>query len=355
MGVEFQQITFAFNCQPLNNMYFVKYRIINKSSLNWDSTYITIANDIDIGYSHDDSYGCDSSRNLSFVYNYDNDDEGFYGTNPPVSGTGLLQSPLIFTGINSDTAKLPYDTLVGYKLIGMTSCMGIRNGSQICYGDPDNAVMAYDIMKGNDGCGNPMINWVTDAISKFRYNGDACRRIGWLDSVGGDRRYFQNSGPFQINSGDTQIMVVSQMVARDGGNNFQNVCALQSISDSALKYYYNDFRTCIPIGINPISNEVPDRFMLYQNYPNPFNPSTKIRFSIPHVGNGRDLSVQVIIYDVLGREISTLVNEELSSGIYEVDWDGTNYSSGVYYYRLESVETTQRVVFIETKKMLLIK
>jgi photosystem II stability/assembly factor-like uncharacterized protein len=100
--------------------------------------------------------------------------------------------------------------------------------------------------------------------------------------------------------------------------------------------------------VNSISNVIPEYFSLSQNYPNPFNPSTKIKFDIPVV-NGRDRSVKLLIYDILGREVSTLVNEQLKPGTYEVDWDGSNYASGIYFYSLETSE------FTETKKMILMK
>ncbi|HMR00545.1 MAG TPA: T9SS type A sorting domain-containing protein, partial [Ignavibacteria bacterium] len=151
-------------------------------------------------------------------------------------------------------------------------------------------------------------------------------------------------------SGDTQIVVLSYMITRDGGNNFQNVCALQSLSDSALKYYYNDFRTCIPIGIQPVSTEIPKKYELFQNYPNPFNPITKIRFNITlsrGVSEGRGVLLK--IYDVLGKEIAVLVNENLKPGIYEIDWNAENIPSGVYFYSLITEEFTQ------TKKMVVLK
>ena len=124
LGVEIQQLSFMFNCTPLQNTYFMKWKVINKSSLNWDSVYIALADDTDIGSdacgAFDDANGCDTLRNLSFVYNGDNDDCN-YGTNPPTLGIRFLQSPIKFTGNNNDTARLPYDTLVGYKLLGMTA------------------------------------------------------------------------------------------------------------------------------------------------------------------------------------------------------------------------------------------
>ncbi|MBZ0202830.1 MAG: T9SS type A sorting domain-containing protein [Ignavibacteria bacterium] len=105
---------------------------------------------------------------------------------------------------------------------------------------------------------------------------------------------------------------------------------------------------CIIIGISPISNYIPDVFSLSQNYPNPFNPTTDIRFDIP-VGNGRDRLVKLIIYDALGREVSQLVNQQLQPGTYSVDWDASNFPSGVYFYTL----TTEN--YSESKKMLMVK
>lgn len=102
------------------------------------------------------------------------------------------------------------------------------------------------------------------------------------------------------------------------------------------------------VGINPISSEIPETYSLQQNYPNPFNPSTKIKFSIPAAGNG-PRTVRVIIYDILGREVTSLVNEQLKPGRYEVEWNAANYPSGVYYYRIVTEQ------FFETKKMVLIK
>ena len=103
------------------------------------------------------------------------------------------------------------------------------------------------------------------------------------------------------------------------------------------------------IGIQNISTEVPSVFSLQQNYPNPFNPSTKIRFAITSNVKGETSNAKLIIFDILGREVSTLVNVQLKPGTYEVDWDGISFASGVYYYKLISGE------FVETKKMILLK
>lgn len=98
------------------------------------------------------------------------------------------------------------------------------------------------------------------------------------------------------------------------------------------------------IGINVISAEVPYKFSLSQNYPNPFNPSTKIRFDIP-----KSEVIKLVVYDFLGREVAIPVNQQLNPGTYEVDFEGSTLTSGVYFYKLETEN------FTETKKMVLIK
>ena len=90
--------------------------------------------------------------------------------------------------------------------------------------------------------------------------------------------------------------------------------------------------------------EIPSNFYLSQNYPNPFNPTTSIKFSIP-----RSSFVSIKVYDILGREIKSLVNEEKSPGVYTVKFDGSTLVSGIYFYRLHAGNYT------ETKKFILMK
>ena len=96
----------------------------------------------------------------------------------------------------------------------------------------------------------------------------------------------------------------------------------------------------------------PKEYELSQNYPNPFNPSTKIKYSIPHVVNANFASttrVRLKVYNILGREVATLVNEEKHAGVYVITWDAKNLSSGVYFYKIEAGN------YIAAKKMVLIK
>ena len=112
---------------------------------------------------------------------------------------------------------------------------------------------------------------------------------------------------------------------------------------------YNSFKiTSIE---NQISERTPSSFSLEQNYPNPFNPSTTIKYSIllPNVGNENFRSVQLIVYDILGREVATLVNKNQPSGNYEVNFNASRLSSGVYFYSLKAGD------YSSLKKMILLK
>jgi hypothetical protein len=126
-------------------------------------------------------------------------------------------------------------------------------------------------------------------------------------------------------------------------------------------YVKNDSLTTLNVKLRPnttgiVNNgEVAAKFELYQNYPNPFNPSTKIKFDIPKTplnppeGGTFGGYVKLAIYDILGREVATLVDGQLKPGVYEVDWDASAYTSGVYFYMLTANS------FEQTKEMILIK
>ena len=116
-----------------------------------------------------------------------------------------------------------------------------------------------------------------------------------------------------------------------------------------------------PTSINDKSNELPTEFNLSQNYPNPFNPTTKIKYSIPLTrsplqGGARGWLVALKVYDVLGREVATLVNETKQPGNYEVEFNTKNLSTGIYFYKLKATPIGgQAGEFIQTKKIILLK
>jgi hypothetical protein len=112
--------------------------------------------------------------------------------------------------------------------------------------------------------------------------------------------------------------------------------------DTLMARVYRYFE--VATDVDEVSDEIPVRTELFQNYPNPFNPTTTIGFKVQ--GSG---SVVLKVFDILGKEVATLVNEELRSGSYSRTFDGSGLASGVYFYRLEAGS------FSQTRRLLLLK
>jgi len=132
-----------------------------------------------------------------------------------------------------------------------------------------------------------------------------------------------------------------------GSNKISFVDSLKGWSGNiGISYTINGGGPIIYVGINNISSEMPNSFKLYQNYPNPFNPVTNIKYQI---SNNRSV-VKLIVYDITGREIIKLVDQEQTAGTYKVDFTGSGLSSGIYFYTLVADGK-----IINTKKMILMK
>ncbi len=150
-------------------------------------------------------------------------------------------------------------------------------------------------------------------------------------------------------SSDTSFTVLDTL--KGSGNEYvdKNVEQGQSYSyrikayKDTLESAYSDVASLL-VGVNEGSIELPKEYSISQNYPNPFNPITKIKFALP-----QNAMTKIIIYDPLGREVQTLINNELRAGYHEINFDGGNFHSGVYFYRIQAGN------FIQTKKMILMK
>lgn len=151
-----------------------------------------------------------------------------------------------------------------------------------------------------------------------------------LSTSPGPNAFIISAGPVSIPAGET--VIVGFAVVK--GNDYSDLVA----NTTRAKTMWNS------VGVNQISQQIPDKYQLMQNYPNPFNPSTKITFALPK----KDF-VKLSVYDILGRRVTDLVNEELNAGTFEYNFDGAGLSSGMYFYRLETNG------FVQTKKMLLVK
>ncbi|MFH0736659.1 MAG: choice-of-anchor Q domain-containing protein [bacterium] len=117
-----------------------------------------------------------------------------------------------------------------------------------------------------------------------------------------------------------------------------------------LKQLDNDGNFSYSVGIEVEVNQLPTEFALYQNYPNPFNPSTTIKFGLP-----TDSKVVLEIYSIIGEKVATLLNNEMAAGIFEINYNGGNLSSGVYFLTINAKSLNENKNFRQTKKMILMK
>ncbi len=189
---------------------------------------------------------------------------------------------------------------------------------------------------------NSGFNW-TPVYSMYEYYSETMRWVpGTCNIYGNSERALLRSTNNGINWSVMSGGPGSHLTSLDAVRiNVATIYALAVTSDLRV---YKLLDTASPIGIKSILTEVPEKFGLYQNYPNPFNPVTTINYDLPV-----SAYVKLTVFDVLGKEIKTLVNEKQSAGKYKVDFDGTDIPSGVYFYRLESGS------FVQAKKMILVK
>ena len=150
-----------------------------------------------------------------------------------------------------------------------------------------------------------------------------------------DISYAISAGPFNIDPYDVQIVTFA-MIAGD------DLAALKIHADSAQAFWAE----LEPLGINDNKEEQgrPFSYQLSQNYPNPFNPETKIEFAVAKAG-----FVELTIFNALGEEVETLINNNLPAGKYDLNWNASGYASGIYFYQIRAGS------LIQQRKMLLLR
>lgn len=340
---------------PLRNAVFMEFKIINRSPNAWNDAIISIWSDA-CSDNHV-ALGCDTLRKMSFAYMKPN--TTYFGNTPPAFGFILLKGPDKFTGNTSDTVysfvpgRSQRRIKIGYREVPFSS-FGPRTNSDPVNGDPSDYREAYLIMQGFKQSGIPFIDPIIDLPTKFPYSGDPETGTGWNQFTAesyANRRYNINFGFTNVNPGDTQTIVVAKLVSR-GTSNLNSVTRLKSDADQIISLFNQNLTT---VSVNQISANVPVSLKLLQNYPNPFNPSTKIRFEVPSASAGNTNKTSLIVYDGLGREVAKLVDEELTAGIYETEFNASlqgqpnGLAGGVYFCRLTSAGTTATI------KLMLIK
>lgn len=247
-------------------------------------------------------------------------------------------------GLSQDTTALRIyrENLPGYRVVGincasMISALGAIHciTKEIGVNEPIffshakllntlNTASPYEVksyIKTKSGVASARVYWRTDTTQSY----NSVNMTQTLDT-------FRASIPAQ--SLGTKIYYYISATSNSGRTSTKPLTAPSGYIKFAI-----DNPTSILSNIN-----IPDEYSLSQNFPNPFNPSTKLEFGISNLG-----FVSLKVYDVLGNEVKTLINENKPAGRYTVTFDGSNLSSGIYFYKLESGS------FIETKRMILLK
>jgi len=158
---------------------------------------------------------------------------------------------------------------------------------------------------------------------------------------------------------DEGKIFISSTVSDPGGNftiPISGLHALPNITATATDGLGNTSEFSTPYIVTEVEeNPIPQEFYLSQNYPNPFNPTTTIKYSIPNVETRHALFVQLIAYDVLGNEVTVLVNKEQAPGTYKAKFNALELSSGVYFYKLNVKSLDETKLFSEVKKLMILK
>ncbi len=382
--IEIKQTVFAYapnTHEELDGIMFIRYNIENKNTETYDSVYFTIITDPDVGNYVNDLAGCDTTLNSGFTYDEGYDEE--FGDNSPTFMMTLLQGAPVYipgetfidnnnNGIYDEGTDTPLDTAYfkygdilneeefpGAKNQYMTSFMHYMS-SHPTMGDPDNPeqLRYYQLGLRPNGKKVDPCNWefsdvfnvnCSDVNPYFMYSGNPVTQNGWINTVKNDQRILINNGPYTLEP-NKPIEIIAAYVVGRGNTSLESINVTKKLAKNALGFYSTNF-TYVPVGVTQKpKNQFPTKFSLSQNYPNPFNPSTTIKYSIPRSTEYYSVQQTTLkIYDVLGREVATLVNERQKPGNYEVKFNATNLVSGVYLYQLKAGS------FTESKKMLLLK
>jgi hypothetical protein len=349
IGLEMHRTIWGYNrAGVFGQTIFESTVIINKSGARVDSMYIMQFADPDLGDGGDDYVGCDTSRNLGYVYNGRPSDLVF-GTSIPSAGFVILQGPIV-PGAPGDTAAFLMGKRLGYRNLRMSAFVFFSQGfagyADPVYG-PGMDLQWYRVMQGKTAEGASFIDPVTHSPTKFCMSGNPLIGSGWVDGMAGltpqDRRFTMTTGPVTMAAGDTQEIVVA-LTAGLGADYLSSIAVLRSGIDRLISFY-NTLTGVGPLmSIATSGNQLPETSGLMQNYPNPFNPSTRIGYTL-----ARRSAVSLTVFNVLGEEVASLVNGVEEAGPHEVKFDGTRLSSGAYFYTLRADG------FVQTKRLLLIR
>lgn len=322
-GVQVKAMAYSYDCDGpcptpwLDHTTFYQYKIINRSTTNYQDVYLGVWMDIDLGNYSDDYIGSDSALGLAFGYNGNAIDAGAtgYGANPPAFGTKLLETP------NGG---------------GMTNMMYYANDFSTT-GNPELPDHFYNYLRSQWKDGTPLVStgngYGAGTPTNYAFSGDAgfCGTpvFGWSEVSAGnmpfDRRFLQSYGPFDLNAGDEVTFEVAAIWARGMYNdNLGSVCELKNAADS-MQTWFNAQPVCNPSVVNRAEPVLAAEVNIY---PNPTQDQVFVDFDEPLK---REMQLQ--IFDQLGRLVHS---QSLMSGSSKLTVSTSSLADGVYLMKFQS-------------------
>ncbi|MEO8665415.1 MAG: hypothetical protein ABI462_07950, partial [Ignavibacteria bacterium] len=282
MKAQIMQTNWAYNVNgPLGNIVFQEYRIVNRSTNVWTQTYLAQWTDDDIGDDGDDKVGCDTTLDLGYTYNASNND-GEYGSAPPAVGFDFFRGAIVETGNPADSiyyynpiGSNNYVVKHGWKDLGL-SVFNYYNNTNPSPSDPGTNTETYRVLEGKWRTGESWINPSSLDTSIKCFDGDPVAGTGWLNPGAQDRRFVQSTGPFLMNPGDTQTILVAQVIAR-GSSNLGSVATLKTTDALAQRIFDNNFQVPESAPVVPTSVYAPGNGKIYISW-----SDTAEKISIPN-------------------------------------------------------------------------
>lgn len=345
MGIEVHGHAFAASNRGeiSYNTTLYNFRIFNRNVLPLTKAYVGVWLDTDLGDVSDDYVGSDSALGMGFTYNADNEDVGLegYGTPPPALGVLFVEGPNAADDLVDNDSDGEVDE-PGERL--RTTTMGTFHGGGGVTESPNTGANYYTYLQGQWKDGKPFTvggrgRDFSNVSTHWFYSGDPATQEFWsemnVDGLGamrlpGDRKWFISSGPFSLLSGESTDFTFAIVWAL-GIDHLDSVTRLRTVADRVQNAFeLGAWNIPILIPEDPVSPEPNPSAALADNFPEPFSESTTIRYRVPDFAN-----VQLVVLDVLGREVTVLVRGPKDAGEYSVTFDGTDLPSGVYFYRIE--------------------
>ena len=354
LGVEVHVSAYSFYCpgivdsnRVINRTTFYNYQIINKSQTDYDSVFIGLFVDCDLGNAVDDYVGCDTSLATGFTYNGDNDDEGVsgYGLNPPMQNVKILRGTLAdpLDGTDNDLDGTIDEPGERTSMNHFHYYNSINNSPT---GNPNGPLQFYNYMRsiwldgqhvtyGGDGRN------VSAPPTNFMFSSKPYSVGGWTEITAGnppeDRRMLLTSGSFSLNAGDTASLDFAYVFTRDSLNpNGLSTSVARNIADlQKIQYWFDtdNFPSCLVynVGLNDSPNEV-DKIFIYPNpatdklvIVNTFNSTKKIKFTI---------------YNLIGSMVKT-------GWIYNNEIAIESLAPDMYILKLETERGSKNIRFVK--------